>query len=114
MQRFHLVLIRIFSDPIHILACEITNVYTIDRLCGHPLGEQKFHTYMSIRELSCDRATRNLFTLNNSCQKVLDFCTTAMMQSSKLGMSKGYHLAIEGLRKGELFCQSAKNGILKA
>ena len=96
----------IFSDPIHILAFEITNVYTIDRLCGHPLCHQKFHTYMSIRELN--RATRNLFTLINSCQKMLDFCTTAMMQSSKLGMSKGYHLVIEGLRNGELFCQSVK------
>ena len=64
MQRFHLVLIRIFSDPIHILAFEITNVYTIDRLCGHPLCQQKFHTYMSIRELSSDRATRNLFKLH--------------------------------------------------
>ena len=83
----------IFSDPIHILAFKITNVYTIDRL--YPLCRQKFHAYMSIGELGSDRATRNLFTLINLCQKVLDFCTTAMMQSSKLGMSKGYHLEID-------------------
>ena len=27
------------------------------------------------------------------------------IQSSKLGMGKGYHLSVKGIQKGDLFCQ---------